>query len=416
MNDKPSKELIEICKDKNAYNLFLRKENKHLKEELFSVTSFLDKVYDKVKITQRIWHVANENYSLQMCLCGKIKNFDRKYSYCKDCFPKVVAEKIRNRTPEQKEYNKNLHIKTNLEKYGVSNVAQSKKVKEKIKNSLVEKYGGIGTASEKIRDKIKKTNLEKYGTEIPIRVDSTLEKRKNTCKERYGVDNVMQNQEIKENLKKSLQKLYGVDNIMKSDIIDKDKYRHIRQNIYTPYNAKLRYESNSIKYVKYVGNQRHILQCKKCGNEFVHITSSNYRINNDLDLCPICNPINNNVSFLENQLYEYISSIYKGEIIRNNKTIISPYEIDIYIPELKLAIEFNGDYWHANPKLERFSNPNDVHSIHNGKIITNKDIWDKDIKKYYMCKDIRITMMMIFENDWTNNKQRVMDDLKIIFG
>lgn len=394
MDDKPSKELIEICRDKNAYNLFLRKENKYLREELFSVTSFLDKVYDKVKITQRIWHVANENYSLQMCLCGKIKSFDRKYSYCKDCFPKVVAEKIRNRTPEQKEYNKNLHIKTNLEKYGVTNVTQSKKVKEKIKNSFVKKYGGIGTASEKIRDKIKKTNLEKYGTEVPIRVDSVLEKRKNTCKERYGVDNVMQNYNIKVKNQQNYE-----ENIKKLEEISRKKY-----------------ESNNIEYVKYIGNKRHLLYCRKCGNEFIRITSSGYRINNDLDLCPICNPINNNVSFLENQLYEYISSIYKGEIIRNNRTIIHPYELDIYIPELNLAIEFNGDYWHANPKLERFSNPNDVHSIHDGKIITNKDIWDKDIKKYYMCKDIGIIMMMIFENDWVNDKQRVMDDLKIIFG
>lgn len=32
---------------------------------------------------------------------------------------------------------------------------------------------------------------------------------------------------------------------------------------------------------------------------------------------------------------------------RRNRQLIKPYELDIVIPELHLAIEFNGSYWHS---------------------------------------------------------------------
>jgi len=34
-------------------------------------------------------------------------------------------------------------------------------------------------------------------------------------------------------------------------------------------------------------------------------------------------------------------------LLTNNKEFIKPKEVDILIPEIKLAIEFNGLYWHS---------------------------------------------------------------------
>lgn len=48
----------------------------------------------------------------------------------------------------------------------------------------------------------------------------------------------------------------------------------------------------------------------------------------------------------EIEVKEYIKSIYSGEIIDNSRKIIAPYELDIYLPELKLAFEYDGTYWH----------------------------------------------------------------------
>lgn len=38
--------------------------------------------------------------------------------------------------------------------------------------------------------------------------------------------------------------------------------------------------------------------------------------------------------------------IYTGKVVENYKKAIDNYEIDIFIPEFNLGVEFNGIYWH----------------------------------------------------------------------
>ena len=51
-------------------------------------------------------------------------------------------------------------------------------------------------------------------------------------------------------------------------------------------------------------------------------------------------------SNMEYELFSFINSICDFNVIRNSKRVINPLEIDIYIPDLKLAFEFNGDWYH----------------------------------------------------------------------
>ena len=48
----------------------------------------------------------------------------------------------------------------------------------------------------------------------------------------------------------------------------------------------------------------------------------------------------------EKELCQYIKSLYSGEILENTRKFIGGKELDIYLPELKLAFEYNGEYWH----------------------------------------------------------------------
>ena len=63
----------------------------------------------------------------------------------------------------------------------------------------------------------------------------------------------------------------------------------------------------------------------------------------------------------EIQLFDYVKSIvpYDIEIHSNDRTQMTPndrnnwksnHELDIWIPELRIAIEYQGSYWH-NPIL-----------------------------------------------------------------
>lgn len=86
------------------------------------------------------------------------------------------------------------------------------------------------------------------------------------------------------------------------------------------------------------------------------------------------------VSSGEINIREFISDIYKGEVNHNIKSIIQPYELDIYIPEFKLAIEFNGDYWHSTLLKDKY--------YHQQKTID--------------CAKRGIRLIHIFEYEWNN--------------
>jgi len=120
-------------------------------------------------------------------------------------------------------------------------------------------------------------------------------------------------------------------------------------------------------------------------------------------LCVACNPINKFYSNQEKQLSDYIKSIYNGEINENvrKKELIFPYEIDIYLPELKIAIEFNGDYFHMNPK---FYGKNDYNFLIKK---TAEQIWEKDKLKSLMCKEKRIEFITIWEKDWIERQTTI---------
>ena len=81
--------------------------------------------------------------------------------------------------------------------------------------------------------------------------------------------------------------------------------------------------------------------CKKHG--IFKITPNNHIRGHG---CPKCVSVS---SKPEIELQEFIKSL-DYTILTNNRNIINPKELDIYIPELKKAIEFNGEYWHYSKK------------------------------------------------------------------
>ena len=93
------------------------------------------------------------------------------------------------------------------------------------------------------------------------------------------------------------------------------------------------------------------------------------------------------VSEAEKEVVNYIKNIYSGEIIENSKQIISPKELDIYIPEHNLAIEFNGLFWHSTAALDYTK--------------TSLNAFKKrHLEKTKACESKNINLLHIFENEW----------------
>ena len=90
-------------------------------------------------------------------------------------------------------------------------------------------------------------------------------------------------------------------------------------------------------------------------------------------------------SYGEIEVYNYITECYNGKILLNQRNIIPPNELDIYIPDKKLAIEFNGNYWHSTVFKDK-------------KYHQNKSV---------LCGRKHIHLLHIFEYEWKTNKDKI---------
>ena len=87
--------------------------------------------------------------------------------------------------------------------------------------------------------------------------------------------------------------------------------------------------------------------------------------------------------------HEYGVNLHNNDYIR----------LDYFILELNLCIEFNGTYFHADP---RFFDENDYPNPHN-KVITSKVIWENDNNRYKKLKEYRnIDTIVVWEYDYNN--------------
>lgn len=107
-----------------------------------------------------------------------------------------------------------------------------------------------------------------------------------------------------------------------------------------------------------------------------------------------CRKCSRTISRGEKELIKYVKSIVNDNVIENTKKIISPREIDCYVPNKKIGIEYCGLYWHS----EKF-----------------KDI-DYHLNKLKLCKERGIDLITIFEDEWIYKKDIVKRILKDKLG
>ena len=55
----------------------------------------------------------------------------------------------------------------------------------------------------------------------------------------------------------------------------------------------------------------------------------------------------------EKELVGFIKSLTNKQVIENDRNLLNPLELDIVLPDFKLAIEYDGIYWHSNIFKER---------------------------------------------------------------
>lgn len=285
-------------------------------------------------------------------------------------------------------------INTNIERYGVEVATQNDNIKQKIASTNMHRYGyTTPLKNDEIQTKSEKTCLSKYGVRHPGSSKASHDKRKRTTLEKYGVDSVFLVSDVQDKIKSTIISRYGVENIAQS--------RDIKERIKQLGNKKV-FDSNVNKFASYdctltgYANQSFTYTCTKCGAiceesyQFIRVC----RFDNNVSPCTTCFPKQSGVSFMEREVSAYIDSIYDGIIVHNDTSIIPPKELDIYLPERGIAIEFNGLFYHSEIYKES----------------------DYHLNKTEQCNENGIHLIHIYEDDWIYKSDIVKSRIKNLLG
>ena len=96
--------------------------------------------------------------------------------------------------------------------------------------------------------------------------------------------------------------------------------------------------------------------------------------------CLVCDPIDSQAQI---EIKNFIKSL--GFDVTNNRQVIAPLELDIWVPAARVAIEYNGLYFHS--VIHKSS------QYHNNKTM--------------MCKEKNVKLFHVFEDEWRDKQEIV---------
>ena len=313
------------------------------------------------------------NTTCDKCSANKVPNKIKKFS-----------ETVKLRTKEDKQKSFEKRKKTNFEKYGDENLNLFGS--NSFKENMIKKYGD---AYYNNNEQTKKTTLSHYGVDCIFKDDkfckeslekkikkygngSNYEKTKVTNLERYGVEHIGQ-------YKKAIKKMTN------------SKYKKT---------LKFEIENNCTSVTKLIKQYGQGWRCAKIIDTFLKFNGRNFVVNSDVEKIKkyynegFCHT-NGYFSKKEKDLLAFIKSIYHGQIIENDTNCVPNlnnryFELDIYLPELNIAFDFDGNYYHSS----KF-----------------KDMYYHQ-RKTLCCYKQNIKLAHILEYFWDTDKENVQNKIK----
>lgn len=214
---------------------------------------------------------------------------------------------------------------------------------------------------QKQRIALQKVWNEKYNGKHPMANKVVQDKHKNTMIKNHGCEHALQNTQLLEKSKITKYNKYGaLTNITKVKQTKLLRYGNENYNGHEK-RSLIKYHTivSSWKHLtplftesEFTGvskNQTYKFKCNLCNYEFERNLDNGY-----IPKCKPCSMKNsiNVQSIGEKEIIDYIRSISSTKIVERDRTVLHGKELDIYLPELNLAIEFNGIYWHSESNLQ----------------------------------------------------------------
>ena len=273
-------------------------------------------------------------------------------------------------------------IATNLKRYGTECVLGSEEIQEKIRKTNLERYGyEIASMSDEIKEREKQSNLKKYGVISTAMLQETRQKAIETNRRKYGVDWHLQSDEQKAKMRATMQEKYGVDWASQTEESRRKCHKINNRKTYDSFARWKDYIVPMFSMEEYDGwkqDKHYMWKCQKCGESFYW---NKYDCSGRVPICHKCMK-KSGTSQMEKEILEYVNFIYGGKVITNTRKVLGNMELDIYMPDRGVAIEFDGLYWHAEEKhLEGYH-----------------------VAKTNRCMELGIRLLHVFEDEWLSRR------------
>lgn len=280
----------------------------------------------------------------------------------KSKFASTCMDRYRVTSPLKNQTIKDKLIQTNLTRYGGNSPMCDAAVKNKMQQSSLSNNGGIGMASPSIRAKIEATNINKYGYSVATKNREVQKKIKETCLTRYGCNSWASS-------------LIGIQ----SKIRDPKKAENF-----------LSFREDPEGFIK--SNFDHKPSVKEICNLIGCTDTPVYDI-------LIQNNIRDLATFKLSSLEIEVESFLEGndiKFLKNCRSVITPYELDFYLPDYNFAIECNPTVTHNSSFVDPWGSGRKPPSYHK--------------MKTEMCEEKGIFLFHIFGYEW-KNKQNIIKSM-----
>ena len=232
--------------------------------------------------------------------------------------------------------------------------------------------------NEKRSKSLKETNSQKSYEEK----QEEINRGKETCLQKYGVDSFSKTEVARKFLSEKMkrQKKEWDEKYFNDVLIP--KYKEIC-------------ERDNLELLEFRGRFDCRVRCKKCGNEFVTRTLGYLTDKTITNRCRVCHPIESftGPTNFENEFEDFLKEL-GVKYDKNCRYLITPNEIDFYLPDYKVGFELDGIYWHSEVYKE-----------------------DKyHLSKTERCREKGIQLIHIFEDEWGDKQEICKSRIKSILG
>lgn len=271
---------------------------------------------------------------------------------------------------------------TCLNKYGVDSASKLAKTHEKRLETSMNKFNGskisplsrqkLRDRAEQLTSKGRQTLLDTYGVTNPSQLPDHAKKYAETSISRYGASHHTQSDEFKVKHAASRKLLYEsfVDTVV-IDSVNEDE-------------TKIEIYDNPNKVI--------LFTCVDCNRtESLPSETFKWRVRNTGTPCKQCGGIMHG-SLKESELATFIQSL--GVTIDRNVRLLDGKEIDIFLPELNIGIEFHGLYWHNDLRVDK----------------------NYHLEKLNIAAKTSIRLIQIFEDEWHNKRDIVQSRIASLIG